>query len=89
MSLRNVIFAKAGTFEDNDGVFLSSRTRQNNRNYTIYHRNNYTTEIIIPPNVFKANFVFDRSAGIYRNNLTYGQLKALPGVKITVGYDPC
>ena len=87
--MRNIIFAKAGYFDDKDEVFLSSRARQKTRNYTIYHRNAYTTEIIIPQDVFKANFVFDRSAGVYRNNLAYGQLKALPGVKITLDYDPC
>ena len=29
-------------------------------------------------------FTFDRSAGVYHNQLTYGQLKALSGVKVTV-----
>ena len=87
--MRNVIFAKAGWYNSSDEVFLTSHTRQKKLNYTIYHRNDYTTEIVIPADIFKANFAFDRSTGIYRNNLTYGQLKALPGVKVRLDYDPC
>lgn len=87
--MRNVIFAMAGFFDDRDEVYLFSRSRQKKVNYTIYHRNKYTTEIIIPVEVFKANFAFDRRSGIYRNNLTYGQLKALPGVKMALYCDPC
>lgn len=87
--MRNVIFARAGYYNDSDEVFLTSRSRQKKLNYTIYHRNDYKTEIIIPQDVFKANFEYDRSTGIYRNSLTYGQLKALPGVKVSRDYDPC
>ena len=87
--MRNVIFAKAGKFNDNEEVFLSSRMRQRKINYTIYHRNDYTTEIVIPADVFKAAFALDRSTGVYHNSLTYGQLKALPGVKVSLDYSPC
>ena len=87
--MRNIIFAKAGTFKDSDKVYFSSRSRKKNLSYGIYHNNDYTTEFIIPQNVFKEHFAFDRSTGVYHNQLTYGQLKALPGVKITIDYDPC
>ena len=87
--MKNIIFAKAGTFKDSDKVYFSSRSRKKNLSYDKYHNNDYTTEFIIPQNVFKEHFTFDRSAGVYRNQLTYGQLKALPGVKITIDYDHC
>ena len=64
--MRNIIFAKAGTFKDSDKVYFSSRSRKKNLCYGIYH------------------FTFDHSAGVYHNQLTYGQLKALSGVKVTV-----
>ena len=82
--MKNIIFVKAGTFEDSDKVYFTSRNRKKNLSYSIYHNNDYTTEFIIPQNVFKEHFTFDRSAGVYDNQLTYGQLKALSGVKVTV-----
>ena len=82
--MKNIIFAKAGTFKDLDKVYFSSRSHKKTLSYGIYHNNDYTTEFIIPQNVFKEHFTFDRSAGVYRNQLTYGQLKALSGVKVTV-----
>ena len=82
--MRNIIFVKAGTFKDSDEVYFSSRSRKKNLSYGIYHSNDYTTEFIIPQNVFKEHFTFDRSAGVYHNQLTYGQLKALSGVKVSV-----
>ena len=87
--MKNIIFAKAGTFKDSDKVYFTSRCRKKNLSYGIYHNNDYTTECIIPQKVFKENFTFDRSTGVYHNQLIYEQLKALPGVKITIDYDPC
>ena len=82
--MRNIIFAKAGTFKDTDEVYFPSRCRKKNLSYDIYHHNDYTTEYLIPQNVFKEHFTFNRSTGVYYNQLTYGQLKALPGVKVMV-----
>lgn len=82
--MRNIIFAKAGTYKDSDDVFFTSRCRKKNLSYGIYHRNKYTTEFLLPQNVFKKHFTFDRSAGVYRNLLTYGQLRVIPGVKVSV-----
>ena len=87
--MKNIIFAKVGTFKDSRNVYFTSSCRKKNLSYGIYHNNDYTTEYIIPQNVFKEHFTFDRSAGVYNNQLTYGQLKALHGVKITIDYDPC
>ena len=82
--MKNTIFVKAGTFKDSRKVYFTSKCRKKNLSYDIYHNNDYTTEFIIPQKVFKENFTFDRSAGVYHNQLTYGQLKALSGVKMTV-----
>ena len=82
--MRNIIFVKAGTFKDSDKVYFSSRSRKKNLSYGIYHNNDYTTEFIIPQNVFKEHFTFDHSAGVYHNQLTYKQLKTLSNVKMTV-----
>lgn len=82
--MRNIIFAKAGTYNDSDEVYFTSRCRKKNLSYGIYHNNYYTTEYIIPQNVIKEHFTFDRSALLYRNSLNHGQLKALPGVKVAV-----
>lgn len=82
--MRNIIFARAGTFKDSEKVYFNSCCRKKSLSYGIYHNNDYTTEFLIPQKVFKENFTFDRSAGVYRNHLTYGQLKALPGVKVAV-----
>lgn len=87
--MKNIIFVRAGTFKDSDKVYFTSHHRKKNLSYCIYHRNDYTTKCIIPQKVFKENFTFDRSTGVYHNQLTYEQLKALPGVKITIDYDPC
>ena len=87
--MKNTIFVKAGTFKDSRKVYFTSKCRKKNLSYDIYHHNDYTTEFIIPQKVFKENFIFDRSTGMYHNQLTYGQLKTLPGVKITIDYDPC
>ncbi len=82
--MKNVIFVRTGPFKDSDKVYFISRSRKKNLSYDIYHNNGYTTEFIIPQNVFKEHFTFNRSAGVYHNQLTYGQLKALSGVKVTV-----
>ena len=87
--MKNIIFAKASTFKDSRNVYFTSSCRKKNLSYGIYHNNDYTTECIIPQKVFKENFTFDRSTGVYHNQLIYEQLKALPGVKITIDYDPC
>ena len=82
--MRKIIFAKAGTFYDEERVFFQSRSRQKSAKYTIYHRNDNTTEWAIPIDIFKRNFKYERSSGIYRTELTYGALKEIPGVIVTI-----
>ena len=82
--MRKIIFAKAGTFYDAESVLFQSRARQKSEKYTIYHRNDNTTEWAIPIDIFKQNFKYERGSGIYRTELTYGDLKEKPGVIVTI-----
>ena len=82
--MRNIILSFAGLRQNWDEIFVTSRHRKNSGNYTIFHHNDSTTEFRIPADVFKANFRFERSSGIYRTKLSFGDLRAIQGVKETI-----
>ncbi len=81
---RKVIFSLPGKRRDTSDVFLQSENRKYSTSYTLFHKNDFTTELIIPYDVFKKHFKFDRLSGIYRTQLTYGELKQIKSVRITV-----
>jgi hypothetical protein len=72
-AMANVYFRVAGMKKHNDlnVVFLQSQNRLKSLNDSIYHRNDFTTQLQIPQSEFKKNFQFERSSGIYRTKLTW------------------
>ena len=85
--MRTVIFSFAGLRPDWEDIFMASKHRERSKNYTIFHHNRYTTEFRIPMDVFKENFKYERFSGIYRTKLTWGDLRAIQGVKETIYSD--
>ena len=82
--MRNIILVFAGIRQNYDNAFVMSEHRKKSGNYEIFHHNDNTTEFRVPADVFKAYFKYDRSSGIYRTKLTFGDLRAIQGVKETV-----
>ena len=73
--MRTVNFLKAGRFDrPNERAFLTAHSRQAARGTTVFHRNRYSTIWRIPVDVFSANLKWQAHSGIYRTDLTYGDL---------------
>lgn len=79
-----VYFHVAGKVKDRENLFLTTESRHNSLHdaMRVFHRNDYHTVLRIEYPAFKEHFAFDRHAGIYRNNLTYGQARSIPGIQI-------
>lgn len=78
---KNVFFEKAGKVKDNERVFLMSNNRKYTKNGAIYHRNDFHTKITIPTKEFRKYFKYETSSGIYRNGLTWGELKKIASIE--------
>jgi len=73
--MRTVNFLKAGRFDrPSERAFLTTHNRQSARGTTVFHRNQYSTVWRIPVPVYRANFRWEPQMGIYRTDLTYGDL---------------
>lgn len=70
-------FWKAGDFSKHtDTLFLTSHNRVRNRLSHTFHRNDFTTFIIIPKEL-RSRIQYERKTGIYRTDITYAELMKL------------
>lgn len=74
-------FEFAGKVNLHEIPFLTSRDRRKRAGETVYHRNDFHTILLIPVDVFRAAFEYDRFSDIYRTCATYHELVAL-GAKL-------
>lgn len=73
--MRNIRFEKAGRIENLDRqVFLTSHDRRKKAGTTIFHRNDYNTTILVPDDVFKKHFRYNRFSGVYDTGLTWREI---------------
>ena len=70
-----VYFIKAGHKHDKDRVFLESTDRRKGPDGRIFHNNETTNYIRIPCPFFKEHFKYEHLSGIYRTDLTYGDIR--------------
>lgn len=77
---KNVFFEKAGKVKDHEQVFLTSNNRNHTKKSTIYHHNDFHTKIKIPIKEYQKYFAYEASSGIYRNGLTWRELKKIASV---------
>ncbi len=70
-----IYFRIAGDIRRRTGkVFLQSRNRLKSLNRTIFHRNDWNTDLRIPIESFKKNFKYEHFTGTYRTELCYCDL---------------
>ena len=73
--MKRVRFEIAGRIDNLDAApFLTSRNRRKKSGMTIFHRNEYTTIIMIPDWTLKKYFKYNRYSGVYFTNLTWREL---------------
>ena len=84
--LKMVRFNVAGKQKPYDKVFLTSRHRSYKKVDTIFHRNDYHTEIKMDKEVFKTNFKFNKSTWIYDNltKITWKELEEIADIYVYV-----
>lgn len=71
--MKEKMFLVAGRRKLTDKVFLQSKNVFNGG--TIFHRNDFSTLIRLPWPFYRKHFIFERSTGIYRTELTYGEIQ--------------
>ena len=82
--MRNVFFSVAGKRNSTDKVFFQAQNKGTLKEcQRVWHRNDFHTVVSIPQNVFKENFLFDSFSGIYRTELTWGELEKIAKVEVT------
>ena len=82
--MKKIRFELAGKRRKSEQVFLMSDHRKHKINKTIFHRNDYHTVVIIPHDVFKENFSFNRSTYIYDNltGITWHELEKVADIEV-------
>jgi len=72
-----VRFELAGKRKNNEEVFLMPMHRKYKIERTIWHKNDYHTVLEIPKEVYKKNFKYNPSTGLYENltGITWKEMK--------------
>ena len=78
-----VRFDLAGRRKDHEKVFLMSDHRSYQEPTTLFHRNDYHTVVKMTKAVFKTNFKYEASSGIYRNltDITWEKLREVATIE--------